>query len=139
MYKNILLAADGSNNALRAANEAIKIASLSNESVIDIVYVADYEKTKEDVLHASSADELMIERRKKIQNVEKALKDNNVSYKVTILHGLPGPEIIKYANERKMDIVVIGSRGLNSLQEMVIGSVSHKVMKRVYCPVLIVK
>ncbi|EGR8654283.1 universal stress protein, partial [Listeria monocytogenes] len=33
----------------------------------------------------------------------------------------------------------IGSRGLNSLQEMVLGSVSHKVMKRVNCPALIVK
>lgn len=56
-----------------------------------------------------------------------------------ILHGTPGPEIIKYANEQQVDLVVIGSRGLNSLQEMVLGSVSHKVMKRVNCPALIVK
>jgi len=33
----------------------------------------------------------------------------------------------------------VGSRGLNSLQEMVLGSVSHKIAKRVQCPVLIVK
>ena len=37
------------------------------------------------------------------------------------------------------DLVIIGSRGLNSLQEMVLGSVSHKVVKRVKCPVHIVK
>lgn len=35
--------------------------------------------------------------------------------------------------------VLVGSRGLNLLQEMVLGSVSHKVMKRVHCPALIVK
>ncbi|MGG1215379.1 universal stress protein [Micromonospora provocatoris] len=139
MYKHILLAADGSTNAVRAAKEAIKIAGLSRESVIDVVFVADFEKAKEDVLHATSAEALMIERRKKIQNVEQELKNSNVSYKVTILHGTPGPEIIKYANEKKVDLVVIGSRGLNGLQEMVIGSVSHKVMKRVHCPALIVK
>jgi nucleotide-binding universal stress UspA family protein len=37
------------------------------------------------------------------------------------------------------DLMIIGSRGLNSLQEMVLGSVSYKVIKRVQCPVLIVK
>lgn len=48
-------------------------------------------------------------------------------------------KIVKYANDQKVDIVVIGSRGLNALQEMVLGSVSHKVMKRAHCPALIVK
>jgi len=139
MYKHILLAADGSENAVRAAKEAIKIASLSKETLVEVVYVADFEKAKTDILHASSTEALLIERRKKIKNVEQVLLEENVNYKVAILHGVPGPEIIKYANEKGVDLVVIGSRGLNRLQEMVIGSVSHKVMKRVNCPALIVK
>ncbi|RCK13159.1 universal stress protein [Bacillus licheniformis] len=49
------------------------------------------------------------------------------------------PAIVSYANHHDVDIVIIGSRGLNTLQEMVLGSVSHKVAKRVKCPVLIVK
>ncbi len=67
------------------------------------------------------------------------LQATNISYTTTILKGLPGPEIIRYANESKVELVVIGSRGLNPLQKMVLGSVSHKVMKSVYCPTLIVK
>ncbi|WP_152656707.1 universal stress protein [Oceanobacillus sp. CFH 90083] len=139
MYKHILLAADGSENAVRAAKEAVKIARLSTETLVDIVYVADFEKAKSDVLHANSNDALMLERRKKVQNAEQVLREANVTYKVTILHGSPGPEIIKYANVNQVDLVVIGSRGLNKFQEMVIGSVSHKVMKRVQCPAVIVK
>ncbi|GAB2535150.1 universal stress protein [Gracilibacillus alcaliphilus] len=139
MYKHILLAADGSENAVRAAKEAVKIAGLSNETLIDIVYVADFEKAKSDVLHASSNSALLLERRKKVQNAEQVINAAGIMYKVTILHGIPGPEIIKYANENQVDLVIIGSRGLNKLQEMVIGSVSHKVMKRVHCPALIVK
>ena len=46
---------------------------------------------------------------------------------------------MKFANENNVDLLVIGSRGLNSLQEMVLGSVSHKVIKRVNCPALVVK
>ena len=67
------------------------------------------------------------------------IKEANVLAKITILKGAPGPEIVRYANEENVDLVVIGSRGLNALQQMVLGSVSHKVMKRVTCPALIVK
>lgn len=139
MYKHILLASDGSENALRAAKEAVKIASCNEETLIDVVYVIDYEKAKSDVLHASSSEALELERRKKNSQVIQFLNSANVRYKTTILRGTPGPEIVKYANEHEVDLVIIGSRGLNALQEMVLGSVSHKVMKRVHCPALIVK
>ena len=59
--------------------------------------------------------------------------------KLKILHGEPGPTIIEYANKEKVEMVIIGSRGLNALQEMVLGSVSHKVVKRVHCPLMIIK
>jgi nucleotide-binding universal stress UspA family protein len=67
------------------------------------------------------------------------MKSNQVTYEIKILLGEPGPVIVEYANKEKFDLVVIGSRGLNVLQEMVLGSVSHKVVKRADCPVLIVK
>src|SRR5690625_2082488 len=131
MYKHILLASDGSENAVRAAREAVKMASYNKESMINVVYVIDMEKSKYDVLHSNSNEELDIERRKKNSKVIQFLNDANVNYKTTILRGQPGPQIVKYANEQKVDVVVIGSRGLNTLQEMVLGSVSDKVMKRV--------
>lgn len=139
MYQHILLASDGSDNALRAAKEAVKIASTNTESIINVVYVIDMDKAKYDVLHSNSQEEVEIERRKKNSNVIQYLNEVNANYKTTILRGRPGPEIVKYANEQNVDLVVIGSRGLNALQEMVLGSVSHKVMKRVDCPALIVK
>ena len=139
MYRHILLAADGSENSVRAAKEAVKIAALNPESKIDVVYVASFDKVRTEVLRASSSEGLMLERRRKIVNIEQVLQQAQVDYVVTILKGEPGPEIIQYANERNVDIVVLGSRGLNSLQEMVLGSVSHKVMKRVNCPALVVK
>lgn len=139
MYKKILLASDGSENAVRAAKEAAKIASCCEEAIIEVVYVVDIERVRTDVLHARSAEELDLERRKKNSKVIQYLNEAKVNYKTTILRGDPGPEIVKYANEQQADLVVIGSRGLNTLQQMVLGSVSHKVMKRVNCPALVVK
>lgn len=139
MYKHILLASDGSENAVRAAQEAVKVASFDKESVIDVVYVIDIEKAKSDVLHANSSEAVDLERRKKNSKVIQVLNQAKANYRTTILRGKPGPEIVQYANQQKVDMVIIGSRGLNTLQEMVLGSVSHKVMKRVNCPALIVK
>jgi len=139
MYKHILLASDGSENAVRAAKEAVKLASYDADSMINVIYVIDYDKSKTEVLHSTSNEEMEVERRRKNSKVIQFLDEANVNYKTTILRGKPGPEIVRYANDQHVDIVVIGSRGLNTLQEMVLGSVSHKVMKRVHCPALIVK
>lgn len=139
MYKHILVAADGSENAVRAAQEAAKIARLCTAVRVSIVYVADFEKARQEVLHATSQESLYLERRTKIAPVEAVFEQSSIAYTVELLRGTPGLEIVKFANTNDVDLVVIGSRGLNSLQEMVLGSVSHKVMKRVNCPALIVK
>ncbi|ANU11464.1 universal stress protein [Planococcus antarcticus DSM 14505] len=139
MYTRILLAVDGSDHSERAAKEAVKLAAGSLESQVTIVFVADYDDSKKEVLHSGSSAELDLKRRKKLRPIEELLTTRAVNYKVEILHGTPGPSIVEYANQKNFDVLIIGSRGLNSLQEMVLGSVSHKVVKRANCPVLIVK
>lgn len=139
MYRRILLAVDGSKNSIRATEEAVKIASLIPQCKIEVVYVVDLTKVKNEILHSQGNEELEYARRKRLSPIEEKIKSKHVAYELKILHGYPGPTIIEYANKEKIDLVVIGSRGLNYLQEMVLGSVSHKVVKRVDCPVLVVK
>ncbi|RWR09643.1 universal stress protein [Siminovitchia fortis] len=139
MYKRLLVAADGSKNSIRAAEEAAKIARLAEGTVVEIIYAMDYSKSKGEVLQSQDGEVLEAERRKKLVPVEDVFVKGEIPYKLTILQGDPGPAIVEYANKSTCDMVIIGSRGLNTLQEMVLGSVSHKVAKRVESPVLIVK
>ncbi|ALX48639.1 universal stress protein [Lentibacillus amyloliquefaciens] len=138
MFKRILLATDGSKQSFRAANHAIKLAEQFN-GTIDVVYAVDEQTSKSDVLHHDSKYQIELKRKEKIQFVLNQLDETVIEYNVRILHGEPGPEIVEYANANGVDCVVIGSRGLNNLQTMILGSVSHKVAKRANCPVLIVK
>ncbi|MFP3472717.1 universal stress protein, partial [Micrococcus sp. SIMBA_144] len=69
-------------------------------------------------------------RKQKLQILEQKAKHQGILYEIIFLHGEPGPSIVEYANKHEFDAVVIGSRGLNTFQEMVLGSVSHKVAKR---------
>lgn len=114
------------------------MSSLDGGKVV-IVYVADFSKVKSEVLHSQDMEELNQTSRMRIRPVEEIMQTNHIQYEVQILHGEPGPTIVEYANKEIFDLVVIGSRGLNSLQEMVLRSVSHKVVKRVQSPVLIIK
>ncbi len=139
MYKKILLATDGSEHSKRATENAIHIAKCSTESKVHIIYVVDPSKAKSETLNNWNSVDLGDKRKKRIKEVEKLAKESGISYEINILDGEPGPTIVEYANNNKADLVIIGSRGLNVLQEFVLGSVSHKVAKRANCPVLIVK
>lgn len=137
MFNDILLACDGSEHALRSADKTIEIAKHNPNVKIHLVYVVDLNASKSDVL--AYGDQADVKRQQKLSAVEEKFEAENIRFETKILKGEPGPEIVKYANEKHFDLVVVGSRGLNTLQEMVLGSVSHKVAKRVNCPVMIVK
>jgi nucleotide-binding universal stress UspA family protein len=140
LFNNILLAADGSEHSLRAAEKAIKLAKNNSEAKIVVLYVVTSATSKSDVLHNLDSQGIAKQRQDKMLSIEEKAKNAGVNYEVKMIRGEePGPAIVKFANENNSDIVVIGSRGLNALQEMLLGSVSHKVAKRANCPVMIVK
>lgn len=139
MYHKILLATDGSEHSKRAAEHAVYLAKMERNAKMEIVYVIDHDRVKSEVLANWNSSDISDKRKLQMKSIEKMAKDANVNYEIIFLHGEPGPEIVKHANNRGFDVVVIGSRGLNVLQEFVLGSVSHKVAKRANCPVMIVK
>ena len=139
MYKKILVAVDGSDNSKRATEHATHIASLCGKLKVDLLYVLDYDRTRTDIIHNIGRHDLHIDRKKRLIPIEAVLEQKGITFDLVIKHGEPAPTIINFANQGAYDLVVIGSRGLNSFQEMVLGSVSHKVAKRVHAPVLIVK
>ena len=50
-----------------------------------------------------------------------------------------GEAIIDIAARENADLVIMGSRGLSEFKGILLGSVSHKVLQRVPCPVLVIK
>lgn len=139
MYQNILLAVDGSDNSVRATTEALKLMALQQYGEIEVVFVADFGKSRDEVLRYGDIDELELSRRQKLFPIEELLQEQQTVYTIKVLHGEPGQSLIRHANDHAFDLVVMGSRGLGSFKEMVLGSVSHKVARGVKCPVLIVK
>jgi nucleotide-binding universal stress UspA family protein len=48
-------------------------------------------------------------------------------------------QIIKTAKEGKFDLIVVGARGLSKFEELLLGSVSHGVLEKAPCPVIVTR
>jgi nucleotide-binding universal stress UspA family protein len=53
-----------------------------------------------------------------------------------VLIGTPFVEIIRYATDQSIDLIVIGTHGHSALAAMLLGSVAEKVVRKAPCPVL---
>lgn len=104
-----------------------------------MLYVVDGRTSKADVLRNLDTEGIAELRHQKMLSIEKKAQDAGVSYEIKIIRGEPGPSIVEYAKANQIAVILIGSRGLNALQEFMLGSVSHKVAKHAKCPVMIIK
>lgn len=67
--------------------------------------------------------------------------EKNVSVKTDVIVGVASvvKEIVEYAENNKVDIIIIGSRGMTRLKKMLLGSIASAVVTYSHCPVLVVK
>lgn len=142
MYK-ILVPIDGSDNALRAARYAVMTAREHKSASIHLLTVHP-----EPIVYGEIA--LYVDRSK----VEEAQRDHaetllkpavdvvaaaGIPYTKEILVGDAAPSIARRAEELGCDIIVMGTRGLGALSNLVLGSVTMKVVHLTNLPVTLVK
>ena len=68
-----------------------------------------------------------------------AIGQSHNSVEETILAGSPAEAIVEHAGQTIDPMIVIGSRGLSGFKEMLLGSVSQRVLHRAGCPVTVVR
>jgi nucleotide-binding universal stress UspA family protein len=68
-----------------------------------------------------------------------AIDQSQNSIEETILAGSPAEAIVEHAGQTTDPMIVIGSRGLSGFKEMLLGSVSQRVLHRAGCPVTVVR
>jgi nucleotide-binding universal stress UspA family protein len=146
MFQHILLASDGSDNALRAAHAAAEIAkkfdarvtllTVFNPPVMAPPFLGGPEPMIDAEVLTQQAEEIQeaVERR-----TGQALEQHGVVYEARREVGHPVDHIVGVAEKEHVDLIVMGSRGLGGLQSFLLGSVSDRVLHHAHCPVLIVR
>lgn len=57
----------------------------------------------------------------------------------SVLQGVPYEEIVKFAEDRKIDLIVMGTYGKSGLEKFIFGSTAERVVRKAPCPVLTVR
>jgi len=136
--KKILVPMDGSKNSFRGLYYAIHLARQSRSTVTGINVMPFYPKSL--LLTPISYEK---ELRKKSEEIMEKAKvrcaQNGIVFCEKITDGHEAEEIIGFSAKKKFDLIVIGARGLGSIKEVFLGSVSNGVLHKSKIPVLIVK
>ena len=75
-----------------------------------------------------------------ISKLESKLKKSDISFKSEILEVASITEaLISYAKLHRVDLIVMGSRGLGGFKKLLLGSVTNSVSQHSKCPILIIK
>ena len=78
-------------------------------------------------------------REKDLPETVSALGELGQAAEAEMVWGYPADEIVRYAGEHGVDLIVIGSHGRSGIKRALLGSVSHAVANQASCPVTIVR
>ena len=147
----ILVGVDGSESSFNAANYAIELSKKFNSEIIllSIVpskihhgdssgvfgmvsqsYMNDYKKEAEkwfnEIINNVKNEETF--------EIEKKIKTDIINSPFSV-----AAAILNHAEERGVNIIVIGNRGNSGFKKMLLGSVASDIVTYSYCPVTVVK
>jgi nucleotide-binding universal stress UspA family protein len=143
LIKNILVAVDGSDCSYHALDFALDLARKYSAKILVLTVVPPVflPISSLNVMKSKAVEEVTIELENSFKAIlskanEKAKKQVNVLTRLG--HGSPDEVIIKTAKSEKIDMIIVGSRGLVR-KDSALGSVSSRVVDNAACPVLVVK
>jgi nucleotide-binding universal stress UspA family protein len=140
---HIAIAVDGSDNSLRAVHHALKLAQQLKEipslALINVHLSALISPV------AKGIDREQIEKymdqiaEEELQAAKKAVAAENMKAKIIKGRGEVAPTILEIIKEENADMLIVGGKGRSSLTDLLLGSITSKLISVSPIPVLVVK
>ena len=141
MFTNILVPIDGSDNSYRALDAALLLSEKLGSN-ITVIHVME----EVPITHIGSEkmlNELLEAYKKENQDIllkcSEIANQKGLTVKTFLLQGNPASAILDYIKKEKFDLVIMGSRGLGKFKELILGSVSSKIVHHSPCAVLLIR
>jgi nucleotide-binding universal stress UspA family protein len=135
MYDRIVIAVDGSDEAMRAARRGLQLAQAFGTTVT-VLSVVEQRALR---LTATSAEKAQLRERGEtaLTAVEGLASEFGQTVTTKLLEGKPAVRISEFADEQNADLIVVGRRGLTGLGRRLLGGVTERVLNRSDVPVLV--
>jgi nucleotide-binding universal stress UspA family protein len=141
MFSKLLVPVDGSENSVRALEAAIFL-SKKIDAHVTVMHVMEKPPTL--YIHPQKElEELLQNYRNEAEQILEKCEEignrNGVELQKVMIEGDVASKIIKFAEKELFDMIVMGHRGSGRFKEMVLGSVSEKVLRQAKRSVLIIR
>jgi nucleotide-binding universal stress UspA family protein len=136
---DVLLATDGSTDS-RRATRWLRDNPLPSGTTVCVLTVATLtDPPRESQSMAELREKVRREARRTADRAAKILRRRWAKIETAVAEGDPRVEIVRWAEERRVDMIVLGARGLGALKRFLIGSTSLAAARYAVCPVAIIR
>ncbi len=138
--EKILLPFDGSEHSINSAKYALKLAKLFGAHVT-IINCYEWRGNLPEVPEALIKDLKANLKRDADDLLKRAagiFENQDVKYTLETVVGSAGYVLARLAKSKDYDLIIMGSHGHSDIGGLFLGSVTHKVLNTIYCPVLVV-
>ena len=146
LFSKIVVAVDGSESSNKVYDTAAQLAKLSNGELIIVHVVVPPLPLGGGLFYPdiSGIDKILIDLKEAgkrlLQNYsEKSTNEYKIAVETILTQGYPPDAIIREADSKGADLIVVGSRGFSGAKQFFIGSVPNSVLHHSSIPVLLVK
>ena len=136
--RKILLAIDGSDHSMKAAEYAIDVAKLMQGEILILHCHRPFPVAAGEPYFQMAEAGIRDSAHRLMDPFIALLKQSGVPFRDKIEEGRAGEIIPRVADSDGCDVIVMGSRGRSELKGLVLGSVTHRVLRTATCPVLVV-
>jgi nucleotide-binding universal stress UspA family protein len=139
MFEKILMATDGSDNALRAARKVAEMVK-KQPAKVTLLCAAYVPSMYLDDIGSELAESFVDDAREALQHTREIFEEEKVACDTKMVRDLrPADAILQEAEKNTYDLIVIGSQGLSEKKSRRLGSISREVTERSHCSVLLVR
>jgi nucleotide-binding universal stress UspA family protein len=136
MYSHVVIAVDGSEEAVRAAGVGMDVARLF-DATVDVVHVVE-QRALRLTTSADETERLRTRADAVLADVERQAAARGVSVETLRRDGTPSVVLADYAAECDADLLVVGRQGLTGVGRRLLGGVTESLLHRSDVPVLVV-
>ena len=135
--ERILVAVDGSAFSEAAVDQAISLGGICNSQIFVISVVDLYPEQME--VAPALVEKMSADVRQHLDKAKEKVDEADIPCE-TIVHmgGAPHEFIVKEANDKSIDLIVMGTHGRSGIKRVLLGSVAQNVIGHAPCPVLVV-
>lgn len=143
IIKNILFPTDFSEGASHALSYAVDMAKTYGAKLHVLHVIHDIDLSSNMHIPHRSVDMMYSEfeasAKKALDTLCASVQEDCRGIESLVLRGIPYEEILKYAPDKKIDLIIMSTHGRKGLDRVLFGSTAERVVRNSSCPVLTIR